>query len=313
VIATSRHINLVGLLGASILSNLVPVFSKGLYSEGWSPAGLYFATLLVVCAVLASHQLIALIEEQKLGLNRHDIVWTTVAAITGGVLDPLLFFSGLALTTASNAIIFNSLFPFFVVVLAVVFLRERFSWKTAWGGTMITIGVLVSLTKDIGSLQVQPGSLLIVGASFFGALTTIIHKKFIVNRHLDSIILLRNIVSTVIIGIWIAITEPAAFNMLSAPQNVWLFTGLPLAGFVLPYFLYYRSLQLITAVDAGFVSAMSRVIAITLAAWILGETLSGAQLISIACVVAGIIVINVPLTHRAILPSRLPHIGPLQR
>ncbi|HLD63555.1 MAG TPA: DMT family transporter [Candidatus Peribacteraceae bacterium] len=314
MLVSNRSLALVGLLTAIVLSNLVPVFAKTLYSQGLSPASVYLAILLVMCGILGSHELISLEERSwHWNMSRSDFWGTIVAAVTGGVLDPLLFFSGLRFVQASEAILLSSLLPFFVVCFAVLMLGERFTRQTFIGGMIIISGIIVLLWENIVSFRFSGGALLIIGASLCSALTVIIHKKYINHNRTDTIIFLRTVVAALIVIIWVQMTEPESFSHFATTDYVWSFLGLSVGGFLLPYLFYYHSLRHLKAMDAGILSAIGRALSIVLASLTLHESIGALRLLSLLLVISGGIIINVPLTHRRIVPERLPNVGPLRR
>jgi len=292
---------------------MVAVYAKLLYEGGWKPLHLYFATLVVMSLVLIVHEVIALERGERWGMSRQDVLGTIASTITGGVLDPLLFFMGLQFVKASESIILTSLSPFFTVLLAIPFLHEHLTRQVAFGGFFLTLGLLSLLWKDLTSLTLSPGVPLLLASSFLAALTTIIHKKYVVHRHLDSIVLVRTLLTTTVIGTAVFLTGPEGFRVLTEPNNPLLFLALPLFGFLVPFFLFFNALRKIPAVETGILAAMGRVIGIILASTLLGETLGLPHLLSIICIALGMLLVNVPLTRWRIVPSRLPEIGPLKK
>ena len=308
-----RRLALGQMLLAVILSNMNPLFAKRLLGGGWEPHTLYFAVLIVMSAVLCIHEFIAIERGERWGMTRRDVFGTLLSTLTGGVIGPLLFFTGLTKIAASEALLLSSAAPFFVVIFAIFLLKERFTAQMFLGSLTIIAGIVLVLWQEIVAFQFQAGSLFILGSAILGAFTTIVHKKYIVHRHIDSIVLVRTLLATVIIGTWIWLTDPEAFGALSAPQNVWVLLAFPLLTSLLPFFLYFRSLRKVKAMDAGIVSAMGKVVGIMLASTILGEVLELRHVMSMICVIFGIFFINVPLTRWRIVPSRLLDIGPLRK
>ncbi len=309
----ARQIAFGEMLAAVVLANMVPVFTKTLYDTGWTPIILYFCTLLIMSIMLGVHEMMALERGARWGMTKSDIGGTVISTLTGGVVGPLLFFHGLQFIKASEAIVLTSALPFFMVIFAIIFLGERLNWQTFFGGLFIAAGIVVLLWDKILATEISPGVPMLLCSAALGALTTIVHKKFIVHRHLDSIVLVRTLLSTTLVGLWLLMNEPESFKMLAGPQNMWLLLSLPIFGFLFPFFLYYRSLREVKTVEAGVISATGRVMGIILAASILGETLTATHSISITCIVFGILFVNVPLTRRRIIPSRIPEGGPLRK
>jgi drug/metabolite transporter (DMT)-like permease len=94
---------------------------------------------------------------------------------------------------------------------------------------------------------------------------------------------------------------------------VWLVLALPIIAYLIPFFLYFRALRKVKAMDAGIIAAMGRVIGIIMASTLLGEVLTQNHLISLGLITFGVVFINVPLTKWHVVPSRLMEIGPLRR
>lgn len=301
------------MLTAVVLSNINPVFVKVIFTSGWTPAQMYFVTLLVIAVIMLLYQIVEMEHGGKWGMTKEDIVGTLLATASGGVAAPILFFQGLTMVNASTAIILSSVLPLFVVFMAVLFLRERFTLQMISGGLFLVASMCVLLWQDILAFEFRPGVLYILGSSFLSAFTVIVHKKYVKHRHIDSIILVRTLLSLVLVGVWVVYTDGPNFSFLTTPQNIWPVLALPVCSFIIPYFLYFRALRNLTAGDAGVMEALGRVFGIAAAAVLLGETLGIEHLASMTLATFGIILINVPLTKWRIAPSRLPVIGPLRK
>ena len=301
------------MLGAVILSNITPVFAKLIYESGLSPSQLYFVVLLITGLLLAVYQVVEMEHGGKWGMTKEDWLGTVIAAITGGTIAPLLFFEGLSMVNASTSIILTSLLPFFVVIMAVLLLKESFTPRLLLGGALIVAGLGALLWKDIVAFNFRPGVGLIILSSLCSSFTIIGHKKFVKHRHIDSIVLVRTCISIVLVGGWMMYTKPEGFSFLVEPQNVWLMLALPICSFFIPFFLYFRALQNLTASDAGVMEALGRIFGIVAAAAILGEALGPQHVVSTILATFGVLIINVPLTKWRIAPSRLPVTGPLRK
>jgi len=308
-----RQFALAQMLLAVILSNMSPVFSKVLYARGWTPLILYFTTLIIVSIVLLVHEYIELESGGRWGMTRRDVFGVAVSTIAGGVLAPILFFTGLQAVEASEALILSSTLPFFVVVFGILMLKERFTKQTVIGSLFLLAGMIILLWPDIRSVQFGDGALFIIGSTLFGALSTITHKKYIVNRHLDSVVLVRTLLSALIVGCVILFVDPKSLHMLTASENIWLVLAIPILCFITPFFLFFGAIRKVKAIDVGLVEAAGRVFAIIAASTILGEHLTPLSFWSMTLVVFGILFINVPLTRWRIVPSRLLEIGPLRK
>lgn len=309
----ARHQSFVLLLLSVTLSNSTPIFSKLLYSGGWTPMSTYFLALVIMTIVLAAHEFISLKQGERWKMDRHDFWGTVATTCTSGIVAPLLFFIGLQYVRASDAVLLTSLLPLFTVVFAVLFLGERFTFPTLIGGSLLLAGLGVLLWRDVASAQLTIGSMLLIASSCIGALTTIVHKKFVKHRHLDSIVFVRTFWSMLVFAILIGIFEPSSFQLFLEPQNLLLVLGLPILSYLLPFFLFFRALDHIKAMEAGFISVVGPIAGVLFAAGFLGEKIGPFQVMSLLLVIFGVVFINVPLTKWRIVPSRLPTAGPLRK
>lgn len=275
---------------------------------------MYFVTLVVIAVIMLVYQIVEMEHGGKWGMTKHDIVGTLIATLTGGVLAPLLFFEGLAMVNASTAIILSSILPLAVVLMAVLLLRERLTLQMMIGGMFLVAAMVMLLWEDIVAVELRPGALLILASAFLSGLTVIVHKKFVKHRHIDSIIVVRTVLSVFIVGTWMWWNaDGEAFAFMSQPQNIWPVLAMPVCSFIIPYFLYFRALENLTASDAGVMEALGRIFGIAAAASLLGEALGAEHLTSMMLATFGIMFINVPLTKWKIVPSRLPIFGPMRR
>ncbi len=301
------------MLTAVVLSNLNPVFGKMILRSQWTPVQMYFVALLVMCVILLLHRIMEMGKGNEWGMTKHDIAGTLMAAIFGGTIAPLLFFEGLTMVSASTSIILSSLLPLFVVVLAVFMLGERFTSRLLAGGALLLASLVALQWENIVHLTVSPGVFLIIASSLCSAFTVIAHKKFVKNRHIDSVILIRTLISTVLVFVWMLLTDTGEFSFLTHPQNIWLVLALPVVSFLIPFFLYYKALVNLTASDAGVMEALGRVFGIIVASTLLKETLGQEHLAALTLATFGVIVINVPLTKWRIVPSRPSAMHPLHK
>jgi drug/metabolite transporter (DMT)-like permease len=225
----------------------------------------------------------------------------------------VLFFVGLKYITASESVVLTSMQPLFIVIFGVLLLGERFTLQMLVGGVLLCMGIGIYLWPDIQTFTLSFGVYLVLGSSIFGALTTIAHKKYIFHRHLDSVILVRVLLSLIVVGVWMLLWEPQSVQLLVHPVNVWLILAVPVLTFLLPFFLFYRSLRRVKAVDAGIIEVAGLVFALVAASVILKEQLTTMNLVAVSFVLFGVLFVNVPISKWRIVPSRLREAGPLRK
>lgn len=305
--------SLAGIVLADAFSKTHPIFTKILYQDGWTPLSVYFVTLVFIVIILALHEFMAEDAKKRWTIDRRDIKGIALTSLTGGVISPILFMIGLQWVDASSAIVLNSSIPLFIVLFAVLLLGEKFTKQTVTGGIFLLAGTLVVLWRDIFYFQINAGAVVIFIAAISGALTTILHKKYVKHRHLDSLVFIRSVVSLIIVTVLLLLIEPESFAQLQNPPGVWTVLGLSALAFIVPYFLYFRAIRNVRSTDVGMVLTAGPVIGVLMAHVFLGEEIRTEHLVSLGLVAIGIILINVPLTKWRIMPARLMAIGPLRR
>jgi drug/metabolite transporter (DMT)-like permease len=113
---------------------------------------------------------------------------TLVPGLAAGVLfgvEFLCIYQGLAYTTATRAVLFIYLAPFFVVLGARIFLpADRFSGRQWLGLSLSFAGMLVAFGLPTPALDPRQwlGDLLCVGGALFWAATTLVLKASSLNR-----------------------------------------------------------------------------------------------------------------------------------
>jgi len=309
---TSRYA-LAGILLSDVCAKANPIFTKLLYRNNWTALSIYFLALVFIVILLALHEFMQSERGHRWDIGREDVKGILLTTLTGGVLSPLLFMIGLQYVQASDAILINGLLPFFIVIFAVLFLREHFTAQMVLGGMFLVSGTVVLLWRDMLSAHLNMGVPLLVLAALIGAFTTTLHKRYIKHRHLDSIVLIRSVLSLLVVTLLMMILEPQSFELLLHPPDIWTVLGLSAVAFIIPYFLYFRSLKHIQTVDAGIVLTAGPAIGLLLTNIFLGEQIQPEQFMSLLLVATGIFFINVPVSKLRIVPSRLMALGPLRR
>ena len=269
--------------------------------------------LVIMSIILIAHEMMALERGARWGMTKKDLFGTILSTLTGGVGSPVLFFTGLQYVSASETVLLTSLLPFWVVLFGVFFFRERFTLQMGMGSVLLISAILILIWPNLNSVEFNRGIPFLLCSPILSALTTVVHKKYIKHRHLDSVIMIRTILSMFIVGLWIHLFDFDSLEMLKAPQNIWLLLLVPVLGFIFPFFLYFGSLKHTKVTEAGVVAAAGRTFAVIAASTLLGEELTTLHMLSITCVIFGVLFINVPLTKWRIVPSRLMEMGPLRK
>ncbi len=153
--------------------------------------------------------------------------------VVGGGVAFIMFFSGLAQSSAQPASFLHDTLVVWVAVLAWPFLRERVS-----GWNLLAIGLLVAgevvLAGGTGQLGMGRGAGLVLGATLLWAVETVVAKRLLGTVSPGRVAVIRMGVGVMVLLAYLGITGSFGGLLTLAPgQWSWaLLTGLLLAAYV---------------------------------------------------------------------------------
>jgi drug/metabolite transporter (DMT)-like permease len=153
--------------------------------------------------------------------------------IVGGGLAFVLFFDGLAHTTATPAAFWRDTLVIWVAVLAVPFLHERVTWWNVAAIALLVVGE-VAVAGGVGHLAASRGELLVLAASMLWAVEVVVAKVLLRDVAPAAMCLVRMGVGAVTLVAYLAASGALhALVSLDATQVGWaLLTGLFLSAYV---------------------------------------------------------------------------------
>ncbi len=157
----------------------------------------------------------------------------TYVGVVGGGIAFVLFFDGLADTTATPAAFWRDTLVLWVALLAIPLLRERLTW---WNGAAIAVLVTgeVSMAGGVGHLAADRGELLVLAATVLWAVEVIVAKALLRDIAAGAVAVVRMGVGALALVVYLAATGTLHVLLsLGADQVGWaLLTGLLLAAYV---------------------------------------------------------------------------------
>lgn len=161
--------------------------------------------------------------------------WAGVAYVgaVGGGLAFVLFFSGLARSSAEPAAFLHDTLVVWVALLAWPALRERLSpWNAA--AVVLLVAGQVAVTGGVGHLVAGTGELLVLAATALWAVETVVAKRLLGAVSPGSLASLRMGIGAAVLVGYVAVTGHLGTLVgLRAGQLGWvLLTGCLLAGYV---------------------------------------------------------------------------------
>ena len=128
-------------LGSAFFAGLTAIFGKIGVSEMNADLATFFRTLIIL-AVTALIVTLKGAWQAPSGLSAHGLLFLALSGIATG-LSWLCYYRALQLGPASRVAPVDKLSVAFAVVLALIFLGEKLSWKAALGACLVTAGALV--------------------------------------------------------------------------------------------------------------------------------------------------------------------------
>lgn len=143
-----RTLALLAATMASAIYGLNHTIAKGLMPAIISPFG--FILLRVIGACIIFWGISYFYPSEK--IDKKDWLRIIGCAFFGMVLNMLMFFKGLSLSTPINSSVVITLVPVLLLILSAVFLKERITWLKSTG---IGIGLLGALLLILFGLKTQ--------------------------------------------------------------------------------------------------------------------------------------------------------------
>ncbi len=199
------------------------------------------------------------------------LTWLGLAyvGVIGGGLAFVLFFDGLARTTATPAAFLHDTLVIWVLLLAGPFLHERVAtWNVA--AIALLVGGEVALSKGIDHLAWGTGTSLVLAATILWAVEVVVAKRLLSGIAPATVSLVRMGVGSATLLAYLAVAGSlGALFALDRGQLAWvLFTGLLLAGYVATWM---TALSRARAIDVTSILVASAVITAAL------QALAGSQ------------------------------------
>lgn len=227
----------------------------------------------------------------------------------GNFLFSICMLFGVSMTSAVSAGVIMAAIPAVVALLSWAFLHERIAGRTWAAIACAALGIgLLGLARPeavahsqapaAGAARAWLGNLLVFGAVVCEASYAVIGKKLtgvLGPKRITSLINLWGFALVTPLGIWAALR----FDFSSVPGGIWLLLVFySLAASVWTVWLWMTGLKVVPAAQGGVFTVMLPVSAAAVGVFVLGEPLSGLQLLAFALALAGVVLATLPVRAR---------------
>ena len=217
---------------------------------------------------------------KDLNLTRRDIPQLALLAIIGFVINKILEYGGLALTTASDVALLITSESIFTAALSWLVLRERFRPLTGAALLLGLAGVYLIVERSVipnipsggGGLRIA-GDLMVVLALVFESFYTVRGKALLV-KHPPLLITAVAIVGSTIFWIPLAGVDIALHGWHVPGPAAWLGIGwLAIMSTVIAYLAWFKGLAKVEGSGAASTLFVQPLLGTTLAILLLGDQL----------------------------------------
>jgi drug/metabolite transporter (DMT)-like permease len=226
---------------------------------------------------------------------RDGTLWPGLAAGFAFGIEFICIYQGLAFTTATRAVLFIYLAPFFVVLGARIFLpADRFRLPQWIGLGLSFAGMLVAFGVPTPALDPRQtfGDILMVGGAMFWAVTTLTAKASRLNTiSPEKVMLYQLVVSAPMLAIAAYLTgeqmthwpDHVALGAL-AYQTVWVVS--------VTFVVWFAIIKHYSANRVSAFSFLTPLFGVAAGHWVLGEPMTLAFAAAVALVAAGLVLVN---------------------
>jgi len=253
--------------------------------------------------LLLAPYLFARYGKQFFATPRIDILKCMAIGTIGIAASNFFYYYAIDKTTVATAIIVQYTAPVWVLIYMVSRGLQHGSWQRVVAVAMAVVGAVMAI-GTLGFTTNAPfvhltglklnalGVLAALGASFSFAFYNVSAGTIIARRHRWSVFLYALVGSVVF---WLIINPPWKVIAAHYTPQQWLFLLIfSVTSMLLPFSFYFAGLQYLDATRAIVTSCLEPVFAILFAAAFMHEPFGGPQVVGMAAVIAGTIIIQKP-------------------
>ncbi len=255
------------------------------------------ALRMILSALILLPLLIAM--RKDLNLTRGDLPQLAVLALVGFVINKILEYGGLSLTTASDVALLIASESIFTAALSWLLLRERFRLRTGIALALGLFGVYLIVERSLvpnipaggGALRII-GDLMVVLALVFESFYTVRGKALLV-KHSPLLITAAAIVGSTIFWIPLAGVDVVLHGWHPLGVQAWLSIGwLALMSTVVAYLAWFKGLERVDGSAAASALFIQPLLGTTLAIVLLHDQLLATTIVGGILIVVSVFLIS---------------------
>ena len=210
-----------------------------------------------------------------------------ISATIGAAAAPIMFFTGLKLTTASDTALLSNGETVFSILFALLFFKEKLK-RVGYGAVaLILVGVFIVTTNfhfESSLMQFNSGNILVIATTALWGLDNNISKIITRHIHVSRLVQLKSLIGGISL---------LAVLLMEIPFNIQQSQIIPIVlvgvfGFAISLYLYLHSIKRIGVVKASSLLSLSAVFGLIFAIVLLHEPIGIYQLIAVVIMVTGV-------------------------
>lgn len=289
----------IALTVSTLSGSTFPAFAKQLRTGLSALSLLFVSELLTTFFILFSFGFVPVLKE-ILHIDRSKLKWLLLMAACSGIAGPLLWFTGLASTTAVNAAFFSKAEMIFLMLLASIVLHERLT-RAHWSAiASVVAGIaIISFHGLTASISFQPGDMFVIASVFCYAVGNITFRNKLHGIEPHLALFSRSMLAIItffLVSPFIEhpfISEVIAFPLILLPT---LF-GFAFVSRFLNSVTYYVAIDRIPVSTVSLVSTLDVIGSTLFAFWYLGEPVAWYHYLGGAFILLGNILLELLGTH----------------
>ena len=277
------------IVSASIMWGTMGIFGKLAFEYGINPVTLTALRILISSITMLIS--IILLKKNLLKIKKKDVPQLLVFAILAVALQRIAYFYTVDLTTATIAAVLFYTYPIFVTVHASLFLKEKLTFSIILA-IVLTFSGVAFVVKAYEAAWLNAN---LLGLAF-GMLTSLLFALyFLMTKKL------RNSYTNWTLLLYgdglgaIALTPALCFSfseIVSYPQQLWLLIlVIGLFPSLTAYLLFSYALKYVESSKGSILSVIEPLSAAIFSVTILGERFEPLQIVGVALVLAGIVLL----------------------
>ncbi|WP_034259906.1 DMT family transporter [Altibacter lentus] len=283
-----RVLALLAATAASAIYGANHTIAKGLMPHVIEPFG--FILLRVSGAALVFWAISLFLPSEK--VDRRDWFRIVACAFFGMVLNMLMFFKGLSLSTPINSSVVITLAPVLLLILSAIFLKERITWLKSIG---IGLGLAGALLLILFGLKMQPNApniplgnlLFVVNAASYSVYLILV--KPLVAKYSSITLMKLFFLFAVIMNLPIGIQEfsSVAWGALDW-SSIWRLGFVVICTTVLTYLFNIYALKQLSPSTIGAFIYLQPLLATLIAVLVGSDTLTPLRVLAAALIFIGV-------------------------